>query len=217
MHVTEMTTKAGDMTGLDGGCPAGLAKNAEYGRVWQSLAESLHSNEDFPWGQAGEVLGKGTQAQSEAHLLLRLRLRRLAPAAMATGLLLCLLHIGFHAGCGKWEGVTGDGPSQVTSSHPGTPCRRALTCFTLSLGGIRLGAPGHESADGEEAAATLASADQNSSVIGRLGGALQPRLGEGGTRSSSHGEGREEGGGTGAFRGGRRRLSRSPPNLARWR
>lgn len=193
-----------------------VALQAWYRR--QSLAEPLHVNEDFPRGEAGGGIGKrDPRPQWEAHLLLRLRLRGLAPAAMATGLLLCLLHIGFHAGCGRWEWVTGDGPSQAYSPHPGPPCRRALTCFTLSLGGIGLGASGHKSADGEEAAATLASADQNGSVIGRLGGALQPRLGEGRTGSSGHGEGQEEGGGTGAFSRGRERLPRSPPHLARWR
>lgn len=62
------------------------------------------------------------------------------------------------------EGVTG-GQSVPDHLSPPGPTQPALTCFTLSLSGIGLGAPGHEPADGEEAAAALASAGQDGPVI----------------------------------------------------
>lgn len=79
-----------------------------------------------------------------------------------------------------------------THSIPPPPLPLALTCFTLSLSGVRLGAPCHKSADGEEAAAALTSTDQDSPVI-LIGGLrrvllLQLCLGEG-TWGSGQGEG----------------------------
>lgn len=62
------------------------------------------------------------------------------------------------------EGVTG-GQSVPDHLSPPWPIQPALTCFTLSLSGIGLGAPGHEPADGEEAASALASAGQDGPVI----------------------------------------------------
>lgn len=133
----------------------------------ESLGETVDMSADLGRGveETGEAWGHRWEG---AHLLLQLRLRLrlwvLTPAALAASLLLCLLHIGLHTGCRGQEGVTG-GQSVPGHLSPPWPTQPTLTCFTLSLGGIGLGAPGHESADGEEAAASLASAGQDGPVI----------------------------------------------------
>lgn len=134
---------------------------------WRA-SETLDMSADL--GGRGEGAWAWGHRWEGAHLLLQLRLGFglrlwiLAPAALAAGLLLCLLHVGLHTGCKRQERVTGAQPFPGHLSPP-WPTHPVLTCFTLSLCGIGLGTPGHESADGEEAAASLASTDQDGPIM----------------------------------------------------
>lgn len=89
-------------------------------------------------------------------------------------------------------------PGHLSPPWPTQPAL-TLTCFTLSLCGIGFGAPGHEAADGEEAAASLTSTGEDGPVIliPGLGGVflLQLLLGEG-YRAQARGRGEEVGAGS---------------------